>query len=107
MCLCAGVRRPVCFAPPARGWMLEVEGAAGEWALGCLFLFGRAEGEPRAGSCCAPSPHRLCSEIDTQNSSPVQPASAFLRELLGRSRGTSGFAGGVGEYDWVMRFLIP
>lgn len=82
MCLCAGLRRPVCFTPPARGWKLEVEGAAGELGLACLFMFGRAEGETRAGSCCAPSPHLLCSEIDTQNSSPVQPASPFLGELL-------------------------
>lgn len=56
MCLCAGLRRPVCFAPPARGWMLEVEGAAGELGLGCLFMFGRAEGETRARSCCSPLP---------------------------------------------------
>lgn len=56
MCLCAGLRRPVCFAPPALGWMLEVEGAAGELGLGCLFMFGRAKGETRAGSGCSPPP---------------------------------------------------
>lgn len=56
MCLCAGLRRPVCFAPPAWGWMLEVEGGASELGLGCLFMFGWAKGEIRAGSGCSPLP---------------------------------------------------
>lgn len=56
MCLCGGFQRPVCFAPPARGWMLEVEGAAGELGLGCLFMFSWAEGRPALARAAHPLP---------------------------------------------------
>lgn len=86
MCLCGGFQRPVCFAPPARGWMLEVEGAAGELGLGCLFMFGWAEGETRARSGCSPPPPfpptSSAWKSIRRTPSPVQPASPFLRELL-------------------------
>lgn len=40
----AGLGRPVCFAPPAGGWMLEARAAAGEAGLRGLFMFRRPRG---------------------------------------------------------------
>lgn len=108
MCLCGGVRRPVCFAPPAWGWR---EPRVSWGSAVCLCSAG-PRGRPALAGAARPLPRPLPPpprKSIRRTPSPVQPAAAFLRALLYRSRCTSSVAGGAGlrvEYACVVPVLI-